>query len=126
MKILIFCTEANVLKMTNLISSIEDRLLSSNLELCSNIPALRIKMTQLGQRPNVAVLFASNTEELNRLLEMKDLFSDVPVIVIIPDENQKSIHLGHKLYPRFLGTMNESLSAIPDILLKMKKNRQPF
>ena len=126
MKILIFCSKDKDFKVTNLISSIENRLLPDNLELCSHISALKIKMTPLGQRPNVAVLIASNLEELNQLVEMKDLFFDVPVIVIIPDDNQENISLGHKLHPRFLSTINGSLEAIPYILLKMKKNRQPF
>ena len=126
MKILIFCSKDNDFKVTNLISSIETRLLSDKLEFCTDIPALRIKMTQLGQRPNVVVLFASSTEELNRLIKMKELFFDIPVIVVIPNDNQENISLGHKLHPRFLSTINGSLEAIPYILLKMKKNRQPF
>ena len=126
MKILIFCSKDKDFKVTNLISSIETSLLSDKLEFCTDIPALRIKMTQLGQRPNVVVLFASSTEELNRLIKMKELFFDIPVIVVIPNDNQENISLGHKLHPRFLSTINGSLEAIPYILLKMKKNRQPF
>ena len=121
MKILIFCSKDNDFKVTNLISSIETRLLSDKLEFCTDIPALQIKMTSLGQRPNVVVLIASNLEELNQLVEMKDLFFDVPVIVIIPDDNKFSINLGHKLRPRFLTTTDNDISILSAILEKMKK-----
>jgi hypothetical protein len=84
------------------------------------------KLKQLGQRPDIAILFTSNSRELERLVKMKQLFFNVSVIMVIPDDDGRNVHLGHKLHPRFLSMMTGDFSIIPEILLNMKRKNAVF
>ena len=126
MKVLVFHSMDNDISVSNLISSIEDRIFPEEVVLCSNPSTLREKLKQFGQRPDIAVLFASNSPELERLVEMKHLFSNVSVIAVIPNDDSINVHLGHKLHPRFLTTMTGDLSILADVLSNMKKKKCLF
>ena len=126
MKILFFHSTENVSTVKNLISSIENRLFPDKSVFCSNITVLKNELNKFGHRPDVAVLFVSNSEELKNLIEMKDLFFDVFLLVVIPDESRENINLGHKLHPRFLTTKNGDISILTEILLNIKKRINGF
>ena len=50
----------------------------------------------------IFVLAPANTEELTELVDRKDFFNDLPIILILPQHDQATIHSGHLLMPRFL------------------------
>ena len=54
MKVLVFHSMDNDISVSNLISSIEDRIFPEEVVLCSNPSTLREKLKQFGQRPDIA------------------------------------------------------------------------
>jgi hypothetical protein len=55
-------------------------------------------------------------------LDIRDLFIGMPIIIALPDREQKTIHLGHKFYPRFLSYMDSNFEDIALVLNKMLRN----
>jgi len=52
----------------------------------------------------IAILTALSHDELDELISIKQMFETVPVVLILPDEHDDTLHKAHKLYPRFLAT----------------------
>ena len=55
-------------------------------------------------------------------LLIRDLLADIPVILILPDRKKETIHLGHKLCPRFLSYTDSNFSDVALVLSKMMRN----
>ena len=121
MNILVFHTAANDPSILRKLGILETQTHIDEMTVCENLTTLRSRLRKLGQRPDVAVLFASNSEELKQLVNMKEQFSNVSVIAVIPDENKENVSLGYKLYPRFLTSIHGDLSIISAILNKWNK-----
>ncbi len=126
MKVLIFHMTDDDPVFVEQLGNLVEQFQHDEISVCTDIADLQSKLQQIVRRPDVAVLFASTSEELNRLVEMKDHFFNIALIVILKDFSSENINLGYKLHPRFLSTMNENLSVIPDILSKMKEKTAAF
>ena len=50
----------------------------------------------------VSVLLASDRQELEGMQDLRDLLKGTHVILVIPDQETKTIELAHRLLPRFL------------------------
>ena len=54
-----------------------------------------------------------------RIYALKDLFDGIRKIIILPDGEQVTISLAHKLYPRFLSYIDSDFSDVAAVLKKM-------
>jgi len=50
----------------------------------------------------VSVLLASDRQELEGMQGLKELLKDTHVILVIPDQEERTVALAHHLLPRFL------------------------
>jgi len=71
------------------------------------------------QEELIAILTADSDEELMDLVELKQLLHAIPIILIIADDSDTTIHEAHKLRPRFLttagGDFNSVLSVVKNL-----------
>ena len=51
---------------------------------------------------SIAVLSASNREELQQMQALRGLLPEIYVVLVIPDRKKSTIELAHLLLPRFL------------------------
>ena len=70
----------------------------------------------------IAVLLADSQKELENILSVKDFFSDVRIILILPDRNKNTIIKGHTLFPRFLTYVDSDFNWVTAVLEKMLSN----
>jgi hypothetical protein len=64
---------------------------------------------------------AVSGEDLQGLFSIRDLFDDIPMILILPDRKRDTISKGQKLYPRFATYMDGNFSDLALVLAKMLK-----
>jgi hypothetical protein len=67
----------------------------------------------------IAILFPSNPEELNNLLEVRHLMHNTRIILVLPDEQVRTISDGHLLRPRFITTAGGNLNDVAAVAQKM-------
>ena len=67
----------------------------------------------------IAVLHARSKSELTDIVSLAHLFNDVRIILIVPDREDETIALGHRLRPRFLAFINSDLTKVSEVLRKM-------
>lgn len=98
---------------------IEAQVPGDEIEIHRNIKSLTSRLR--GPRCNltIIVLLAVSCKDLQGLLLIRDLFDDIPIILILPDRERDTITAGHKLYPRFLSYMDSDFSDVALVLTKM-------
>jgi hypothetical protein len=68
---------------------------------------------------SIAVLSASNREELQRMQSLRGLLTEIYVVLVIPDRKKGTIELAHLLLPRFLSQKNDNFADLGKVLDKM-------
>ena len=68
---------------------------------------------------SIAVLLASNREELQQMLLLRGLLPEIFVVLVIPDRKKSTIRLAHLLLPRFLSQINDNFLDLSKVLDKM-------
>lgn len=103
----------------NLIKAIND--VSSQLE-----PKIFHTVEQLIQwlihrtgQLTIAILFIGSKEELNEIVECKNLFSDLQVILILPDQEDDTEKIALKLHPKYFSYIAPDYSEISAVVKKM-------
>jgi len=71
----------------------------------------------------IMVLMASSSQDLLDLLLIRDLFYDIPIILILPDRKKDTVKKGHKFYPRFISYMDSDFSDVSLVLSNMLINK---
>ena len=80
------------------------------------------------QRPvepdSIAVLSASNRQELRRMQALRELLPEIYVILVVPDRKKGTIELAHLLLPRFLSPIESDFTDLSQVVNKMYTNSQ--
>ncbi len=93
-----------------------------DMEIYRSIPSLTRRLTRPKYDIAVAVLLANNKKALLDLFSTRDLLSDIPIILILPDRQDDTVSKGHKLHPRFLSYVDSDFSDVGAVLKKMIAN----
>lgn len=68
---------------------------------------------------SIAVLLASNGEELQRLQTLRGLLKELFVVLVIPDHKDDTIRLAHLLLPRFMSQVDDNFADLGNVLKKI-------
>jgi len=79
------------------------------------------ELAQLSNYLFLLVIIVKDREDLVNIQEIKGLFRDMRIIVILPDRESETVKLGHELQPRFLTFRDADVSEVSRILGKMLK-----
>jgi len=64
----------------------------------------------------VSVLLASDRQELEGMQGLKELLKDTHVILVIPDQEERTVALAHRLLPRFLRLKSGDFKDVESVL----------
>jgi hypothetical protein len=69
--------------------------------------------------PFIAILLAPNYDELLKIFRLRHLLQDHPIILILPDQEEETLAIAHRLRPRFLRDLSGNQEEIIAVLSKM-------
>jgi hypothetical protein len=92
------------------------------LEIYHEMNSLSNRFNKLRCDINIMVLVAATQNDLTELIIQKQLFDDIPIILILPDRNKETISKGLKLSPRFFDYIDSDFYDFASVLKKMLKN----
>ncbi len=84
-----------------------------------NIEAFRASLRHSLTDSIIVVALAATREELCQILLIRDLLSDVRIILILPDQDPWTIANGHALRPRFVAFVDGDLQDVAAVLTNM-------
>jgi len=96
----------------------------SKIELFKRLDDFRERLRMPTEPDSIAVLSASNREELQRMQLLRGLLTEIYVILVIPDRKKSTIELAHLLLPRFLSQKESDYTDLKIVLNKMYINSQ--
>jgi hypothetical protein len=68
---------------------------------------------------SIAILLASNGKDLCELQGLRELLTEIYVLLVIPDRKPATIDLAHLLLPRFLSPKDDDFTDLQKVLNKM-------
>lgn len=89
------------------------------LEIYRTFGSLSQRLHQPGNGLNIAVLAPTGRGELGEILSLREPFSDIRIILILPDRERETISNAHKLLPRFLSYADRDFEQVKAVLNKM-------
>jgi hypothetical protein len=97
---------------------------NGRIELFKRLDNFRERLRMPVEPDSVAVLSASNREELRQMQLLRGLLTEIYVLLVIPDRGKNTIELAHHLLPRFLSQKDSDFADLKTVLNKMYINSQ--
>ena len=79
----------------------------------------------LGPRP-IVIVPAPTKHDLYTLLEIRELFENSRLVLLLSDSDEEAVSLGHRLKPRFIGYLTDELSGVAAVVRKMASETRPY
>ncbi|MCG6533650.1 MAG: hypothetical protein L7F78_02955, partial [Syntrophales bacterium LBB04] len=87
-----------------------------SLEVFHTIETISQRLRQPQKNPALMVILAGSREDLNDLYFLKDLFWNIPLILILPDSDQETRNMGFKLFPRYVSFKDGSFKDVQSVM----------
>lgn len=91
----------------------------SKIELFQRLDDFGERLRMPVEPESIAVLSASDREELRRMQPLRGLLTEIFVVLVIPDRRKSTIELAHLLLPRFLSQKKDDFKDLGKVLNKM-------
>ena len=102
-------------------AAVHDAVPGQAIELFTRLDALRERFRFIVEPDSIAVLLATDREELREMQMFHELFPEIYVILVIPDWQESTVNLAHLLLPRFLSQKADSFTDLIQVLKKMAR-----
>jgi len=96
----------------------------NKITLIKDVVDLEYHLRQQLDNNSIAVLLPANRIELTAIIALKNIFGDIPIILIMPDRENNTISLGYKLRPRFITYADSDFLDVAAVLMKMKNKME--
>ena len=109
-----------------LLRVIETVVTARDIKTYRTIDSLSRGLRQRRNDDDIAILLASSKVELHylNLISLRNLLSDMKIIVILPDSNADTVAKGHILKPRFLSYCDGDFQDVASVLSRMIENME--
>lgn len=94
------------------------------VEYCASLTSLFLRLQCHACSPETVVLLAADAKSLDRLLEHKELFSDLPLVLLLADEDEGILAKGHLLRPRFMTSLSCDPGPVKQVLCNLLKRQR--
>jgi hypothetical protein len=91
---------------------------------CSSLEELLNTLRWPRNDKDVVLVLAPNKADLEHMCCLRQLFSDVRILLILPDRQPDTITSAHSLFPRFLTYADGNLLSLKAVLTKLSLQNQ--
>ena len=88
-------------------------------EFCGSCEDLIRRFKMPGETPEVTILCAADTEELNAFMAQVDLFANTRLVLILPDRRLVTVGKALSMNPRFINYIDGCVADTKAVLGKM-------
>lgn len=95
--------------------------LKHRIEKYQDIESLGRKLHEPYNYKDVILLSPASKEELSRILALQDLLSDMRIILVLPDRDEETVAMGHRLRPRMVTYNDGDYLDVAAVLTRMNE-----
>lgn len=70
---------------------------------------------------HILILAALSHEELDKLFQLRSRFSDLPIVLLLADDNDETLQRAHMFRPKFLSTIHNDFKDVISVVEKLGK-----
>jgi hypothetical protein len=122
MELALFCSKNTAAVGEHIQKVLRSSLPGRRMEVFPTIEALVSRLRHLNAEPAVAVLVADGHPELIQLLSLRPFLRKTRIILVLPDGEDETIALAHRLRPRYLCYLEDDFLELGFVLGKMLKD----
>jgi len=104
-----------------LLRMIDGQVSTEFVETYRSLADFRQGLLQQRQKPNAAVLMATNVKELKRIITLEKLLTDTRILLILPDRNKETVSAGHQLRPRYMSYADSDFADVVAVVKQILK-----
>lgn len=123
---LLFYSSGNDQDSKRLEASVHRAIPEKRIELFIRLDDFEARLRRPVEPDSIAVLSASNREDLQQMLPLRRLLPEIYVVLAIPDRRKSTLALAHLLLPRFLSRKESDYADLEIVLHKMYINSQYY
>ncbi len=116
MRIVLFCPGPEIGLVRSLHGALARRFPEVGLDLLEELPALARRLSQPSREAQSLILVAPDAEVLGQLLEMRQSILGLPLVLLLPDEENVTLAQGHLLRPRFLAELGKDSQVLSQVV----------
>lgn len=109
----------NEISKTQVLDIIEAHAPENSISIHTTIESFSEHLRQFHSEPVMAVIFLATKAELMNILFLKDLLTNIPLILILPDREKETISKGTLLHPRFISFIQNDFNELESVIKKM-------
>jgi hypothetical protein len=94
------------------------------IEKYRDLEALGKKLHEPYNYMDVVLLSPASKEELLRLLALQDLLLGMRIILVLPDRDEETVAMGHRLRPRMVSYNDSDYLDVAAVLTRMNEKRE--
>ena len=118
-KRLLFYAHKNDPDGRRLVMAVAAAIPEGSLEIYRDLQELSRGLRTPGRAGSAAVIMASSAEELKDSFLLKDLLADIPMLLVVPDQEELTLQWAHQMMPRFISRKDSDFSSLTKVLEKM-------
>lgn len=89
------------------------------IEHFTGLAELKERLRTIIEPDSVMVLAAVDRPELKKMQAFRDMLTEIFIILVLPDREKSTIHLAHKLRPRFISQLQDDFDELNQVVTKM-------
>ncbi len=94
----------------------------NSVEIYNTIETLLKRLKIPRENLDLMLLLIGNRKDLEDLISFKDLFFEIPIVLVLPDRKKMTVRQGFKFYPRYISYMDSTLKDVTGVLAKIHDN----
>jgi hypothetical protein len=90
-----------------------------SLEVFRNFRSLVERVRRPKESFSAAVIFNPANEDLRKLISIRDFLEDTRVLLILPDQEEETIALAHRIFPTYITYLDGDTSGVVSVLKRL-------
>ncbi len=92
----------------------------------ASVGDLQLRLAAERAELRLVVLVPASVAELTELLALNPLLSGIPVILLLPSDDNEALALAHRFHPRFVSCADGALADAAAVAANILKNQAEF
>jgi hypothetical protein len=90
-----------------------------SLEVFRNFRSLVERVRRPKESFSAAVIFNPTNEDLRKLVSIRDFLDETRVLLILPDQEEETIALAHRIFPTYIAYLDGDISGVVSVLKRL-------
>lgn len=86
------------------------------MDVCSELGTLCSYLRKADNHYTIALIVCGTRDDLLRISSIAHLLQDLRIVLLIPDLDEASLSMGHRLFPRYLTSLDAGLEEVTKVV----------